>query len=182
MSSCLLLKGENTFLAHVENEVDDAEVGQETMFLLEDLIIRSGAEVGIVGGKTHIRFCLRDVWLNVKRLATFLYQSFIEVGEKSPRTLIERAEVVLEILKERGVEVRGFKRIPVLPLPICVGADADVLHDAFPRHESAAVDRDGEVQRAIGRIDGTTVAEGLFLIVLMLLNENRFARQQMSEP
>ena len=34
-----LSKVEDTFVAHVEKEVEDAEVGQETMFLLIDLIV-----------------------------------------------------------------------------------------------------------------------------------------------
>ena len=42
----------------------------------------------------------RDVWLNVKHLATFLYQGFIEVDEKSPLLLIEGTEIVLQIFKE----------------------------------------------------------------------------------
>lgn len=54
-------EGEDAFVSHVENEVDDAEVGQEGMFLAEDLIVGSGAEVwlwviysAIVGGSLQV--------------------------------------------------------------------------------------------------------------------------------
>ena len=52
-----LHEDEDAFVAHVENEVDDAEAGQEGMFLLEYLIVGDGAKVwqwvfytAIVGG------------------------------------------------------------------------------------------------------------------------------------
>ena len=53
MCKDLCLKIEDAFGTHVEQEVEDAQVGQETVTLLIDLIIRTGGEIGI--GKRMLR-------------------------------------------------------------------------------------------------------------------------------
>lgn len=70
----------------------------------------------------------------------------------------------------------------MLPLPVRVGANAHVFHWAFSSGESAAVNGNGQMQRAVGRVDGTSVAEGLFLEVLVLFNQNWFVSQEVDEP
>ncbi len=108
----------------------------------------------------------RDVWLNVKHLATFLYQGFIEVDEKSPLLLIEGTEIVLQIFKEGRIEVTRLQSVPMLPLPVVVCADA----------------RDGKVQRAIRGINRAAIANSLLMVVLILFNENWLARHKADEP
>ena len=48
-----MLKIEYALWPHVEQQVEDAEVGQETMLLCKDLIVGTGGEVGI--GKGMLR-------------------------------------------------------------------------------------------------------------------------------
>ena len=43
----MFLKIKNTLWPHIEKEVEDAEIGQETMLLLVDLIVGARLEVGI---------------------------------------------------------------------------------------------------------------------------------------
>ena len=124
----------------------------------------------------------RDVWLNVKHLATFLYQGFIEVDEESPLLLIEGTEIVLQILKEGRIEVTRLQSVPMLPLPVVVCADAHIFHQALSLHEIAAVNRDGKVQRAIWGINRAAIANSLLMVVLILFNENWLARHKADEP
>ena len=124
----------------------------------------------------------RDVWLNVKHLATFLYQGFIEVDEKSPLLLIEGAEVILQILKEGRIEVTRLQSVPMLPLPVVVCADAHIFHQAFPLHEIAAVNRDGKVQRAIRGINRAAIANSLLMVVLVLLYHYGLSLDKGREP
>ena len=124
----------------------------------------------------------RDVWLNVKHLATFLYQGFIEVDEKSPLLLIEGAEVILQILKEGRIEVTRLQSVPMLPLPVVVCADAHIFHQAFSLHEIAAVYRNGKVQRAIRRINRAAIANSLLMVVLVLLYHYGLSLDKGREP
>lgn len=124
----------------------------------------------------------RDVWLNVKHLATFLYQGFIEVDEESPLLLIEGAEIILQIFKEGRIEVTCLQSVPMLPLPGVVCADAHIFHQAFSLHEIAAVYRNGKVQRAIRGINRAAIANSLLMVVLVLFNENWLARHKADEP
>ena len=124
----------------------------------------------------------RDVWLNVKHLATFLYQGFIEVDEESPLLLIEGAEVILQILKEGRIEVTRLQSVPMLPLPVVVCADAHIFHQAFSLHEIAAVYRNGKVQRAIRGINRAAIANSLLMVVLVLLYHYGLSLDKGREP
>ena len=124
----------------------------------------------------------RDVWLNVKHLATFLYQGFIEVDEESPLLLIEGTEIVLQILKEGRIEVTRLQSVPMLPLPVVVCADAHIFHQAFSLHEIAAVYRNGKVQRAIRGINRAAIANSLLMVVLVLLYHYGLSLDKGREP
>ena len=50
----------------------------------------------------------------------------------------------------------------MLALPIGVGTDSYILHQAMAATEGAAVDGDREMERTVRRIDCTAIAEGLF--------------------
>lgn len=119
---------------------------------------------------------------DVEQVAAGGDECFVEVDEIAPLTLVYGAEVVLEILEEGRVEVGRLKGIPVLSLPVGVGADDDVLHGAFTHDEGGLVYGYGQMERTVGRVDGAAVAECLLDVVLVLLNQNRFTAHEGSEP
>lgn len=45
-----ILEGKDTFGTEVEEEVEDAEVGEEGLFMVEDLVVGLGDETGGFGG------------------------------------------------------------------------------------------------------------------------------------
>ena len=147
--------------------VDSGEWGEAGKPLLANALVLLGAGEG--GGE-------------VEQFAALMDEGFVEVDEEVPVAFVEGTEVVLQILEEGGVEVAGLEGIPVLALPVGVTADAHVLHLAMAATEGAAVDGDGEGERAVGRVDDAAVAEALLLVVLVLLNENWFALEQEGEP
>ena len=121
--------------------------------------------------------------MDVEQFTTFGNKGFIEIHEEIPFLFEERTEIILEILEEGRVEVGGFQCIPMLMLPIGMRADTNVLHQTFsPSSKVALVNRYGQMKRTIRRINGASIADGLLLKVLVLFNENWFARQEMSEP
>ena len=126
--------------------------------------------------------CASEVGGDVEQLAAGGYECFVEIDEIAPLTLVDGAEVVLEILEEGRVEVCRLKGIPVLSLPVGVGADDDVLHGTFTHDEGGLVYGYGQMERTVGRVDGAAVAECLLDVVLVLLNQNRFTAHEGSEP
>jgi len=120
--------------------------------------------------------------VEVEEFEALLGEGFVEVDEEGAGALVEGAKIVLEVLEEGGVVVAGLDGVPVLALPVGVGTDAHVLHKAMATLEGAAVDGDGEVERAVGGVDGAAVADGLLVVVLVLLNENRFVSEEGDEP
>ena len=169
-------KKEYGFLAHVEQKVDDGEVGQEAVLLLKNLIIGLGNEVG-GGGDAGVLLSSSEVGLEVQQFAALGNEDFVKVHEERPVAFVEGAEIVLKIFEEGGVEVGSLQGVPMLVLPVAVGADAYILHLALSGDEVGFVDGDGKIQQAIGRIDGASVANGLLVVVFVLLNENGFAVQ-----
>ena len=120
--------------------------------------------------------------MEVKQFETLVDEGFVEIHQECPLLFINGAEIILQIFEEGGFEVGGFDSVPMLPLPIAVSADAYIFHQAFAADKVAFVDGDREVELPIGRVDSAAVAEGLLEVVLMLFNENWFARLETYEP
>ena len=121
--------------------------------------------------------------VDVDEAAAEVDEGFVHVHEVGPLTLEEGAEVVLKVFEEGGVEVGGLDGVPVLVLPVGAVADADVAHEAFGAGgEVGFVDGHGQMERAVRRVDGAAVADGLLVVVLVLLKKNRFAQIELSEP
>ena len=172
----LSFKKEYGFLAHVEQKVDDGEVGQEAVFLLKNLIIGLGNEVGS-GGDAGVLLGSSQVGLEIQQFAALGNEGFVKVHEERPAAFVKGTEIVLKILEEGGVEVGCLQGVPMLVLPVAVCADAYILHLAFSGDEIGFVDGNGKIQQSIGRIDGASVANGLLVVVFVLLNEDGFAVQ-----
>ena len=119
-----LFQHDERFWAHVEEEIDDAEIGQEAEALLEDLVIGHGTEggIGLVEGELGmdafavILNALRSLRLiegasnhlrmQVDKVANQLHQRLVVIHEKGIRfLLIERSKVVAVVLKVRGMIV-----------------------------------------------------------------------------
>ena len=80
-------KKEYGFLAHIEQKVDDGEVGQEAMFLLKNLIIGLGNEVGS-GGDAGVLFGFSQVGLEVQQFAALGNEGFVKVHEERPAAFV----------------------------------------------------------------------------------------------
>ena len=64
--------------------------------------------------------------------------------------------------------------------PMVVVADADVLHQALAFRGFLHGQRQGK--RTVGRIDDTSVAVGLLLVVVVLLHPHPFVAIEFGEP
>lgn len=124
------LKIENSFITHVEEQVEDAQVGQEAMLRLIDLIVRfrqegvvcerllrsdgfaivdeGGNGRGLFGGRQLGTVLLGqpDVGVYVQQFTHLLHDSQVEVEESIPLPLFkEWAQVVFIIVEERTLAV-----------------------------------------------------------------------------
>src|SRR3712207_9564434 len=78
-------------------------------------------EVRFSGCKLRLVFrCPLDAGVKVNQFADQAAYFFVEIGEKLISLLIERAEVVLVIFKERRAVVSRFDSVPVQMPPIAV--------------------------------------------------------------
>ena len=117
--------------------------------------------ISFVLGKVFIRFVLREVFVghadmraNVQEFYHLLRYLHVEIEEKLVFLLVERADVILVILKERAFSVSRQERIPMHVAPVGMVGDTNVLH----RHRRVVVGRDGERKRTVGRENGHAVA------------------------
>lgn len=83
-------------------------------------------------------------------MAALADECLVEVDEEGPVLFVEWAEVILQIFEEWRVEVTRLECVPMLTLPVGVGADAHVLHQAMPPMEGASVHGDGQGEWAVG--------------------------------
>ena len=172
----LLYKIEDAFGSHVEQQVENAEVGQEAGLLLIHLVIAVRHEVGIGCGMLGIdsrsevgEWCRLEGWrdeigcqsdrrMNVDEFAHFYADGLVEIEQKRPSLLKERAQVIGIVFKERGVAVGRLQGLPVHVAPVAVVADECILH------AMTILERDwhGEGLHPLGGGNETAVAEGLF--------------------
>ena len=130
------------FRSHVEEEVDDAQVGQEAVAMAEHLIIflwfemRWGSlplgceeepEVFCIVCSFELAGQFR-FWLQVYKVADGVAQGFVEVEQIFPRTFIERTEVIGVVLKERACRIGCNECLPMEMLPVTVVADEYVFY------------------------------------------------------
>jgi len=178
-----VFQDEDAFLTHVEDEINDAEIRKESVSLLENLIIGNCCSPCIHKGRTaHVVWATLQVGLNIKKFTALEDECLIEVYEKLPMLFVERAEIILKILKEGRVEVGGLKCIPMLMLPVAMSADANVFHQTLATRKIAMVNRNGKVKFPVWRVDGTAIANGLLREVLVLLYENRLMSHELCKP
>lgn len=184
---------ENAFVAHVEEQVDDAEVGQEAVAAGIDLIVGVDTSVAVVGRQLRtdgvaavvsgvgtvgrimpgILTGEGDAGADVEQLAKHVADGFVEVEQVFPPAFKEGAQVVLVVFKERAVAVGRHDGVPVQMPPVTVVADADVADCcALTGRRRAALYGNDECQRAVGGGDDTAVAVRLFLERLALLNNH----------
>ena len=186
---------------HVEKQVEDAEVGLETMLALIHLIItarhelpvRQGvfggydvAEIGHSTGIPHPYKIIRGLYVvlrglyvrtNVEQFAHLPTDVHVEVIEIRPLALEERPHVIGIILKERRLTVRTHQSMPMLVTPVGMVADTDV-----PDIRSLAYHRHGERLQPVGGGNDTTVAESLLHETLMLLHHRRVVATEFLIP
>lgn len=190
-----LLQHQQALRSHVEQQVNDAQVGQETQFLLKYLIVGLWREVGVFqseilfGVDAFAEVCLIcgelgpvfggafQFGLYVEQGADEAAEFFVEVYQELISLLVEGAEVIFVVFKKGCMVVCRFDGVPVQVSPVAVVGDADVLHGAFQRVRLHG--GDGECQFAVWCGDGAAVAVGLFHVVVVLLNEYFVVCQQL---
>lgn len=187
---------EYRLIALIEEEVEDAHIGQEAVLLLIHLIISLRCEIGVrkrllrTNRITEVHdikvlSVLREVLIrhlhvrtNVEELYQLLHDFHVEVEEEIVFLLIERADVVLVILEERTLAVCREEGIPMHVSPVGMVGDTDVLH----RHRRVVVGGDGEGERSIRSGDNHTVAIRLLDEALMTLYQALVVAVQLLIP
>lgn len=171
------------FRTFVKEEVEDGEVGKETVALSVDLVVRLRREervclfgfrgddvtvvkdgLELVGGDEFLGEIEGNV--EVEELAEETGGGHViveEVGmaDGGCRTFIdeEGADVVPVVLEEGGLAIGGAERLPMEVAPVAVVGDADVLDEVA----AGVCHGDGEGLCAVGSGYDTAVAVGLFL-------------------
>ena len=100
MCKARCLQVQRCLWAHVHQEVEDAEVGQEAVLLLIYLVVfllwnrwGRGCDAEELGGA-------RRTLVDVKDAEATLYEGFVEIDKVFPLAFVDRTEVVLEIFEE----------------------------------------------------------------------------------
>ena len=110
-----MLQIQYRLVTHIEEQIEDAEVGQETVAFTEHLV------VFFVFGGTEVRGCGNAGVRDIQQLAHLLYDTGIEVNEKFGQLFgKEGTQVVLIVHEERTVAVGCLQGVPVLSLPVAV--------------------------------------------------------------
>ena len=142
------LKEKDAFRSHVEQEVENAEIGQESCSGCKHLIILARLEAA-VGQWTlrhygfpiihrslrqHVTFHVlvgeAQFWTHVEQFTHLMAYLHVEVEEVIVATLEKRMQVVCIILKERRLAVCALQGIPMQLSPTSVVADAYVAYRA----------------------------------------------------
>ena len=158
------------------------------MLMAKDLIILRSYELRVIGGDFLLciyqeLFCPAELRFNVHELTALEDECLVKIHEVIPFPFIERAEIILQILKERAVEIRSFECIPMLVLPIKMIGYLNILHKALPpRTKVFFIYGYGKAQRPVWRIYPTPIPYCLFVKVLPLFNTNWFALDKRGEP
>ena len=146
----LCLQIEHALGAHVEQQVEYAEVRLKAVALLIHLIISLWSEhrvghavlraygvavvvdahaFGLVA--EHVARSRLHMRLYVDEFAHFGTYLSVEIVKEGPLLLKKRPDVVGIILKERRLAVGAHQRVPVYVAPVAVVAYAHILHEAL---------------------------------------------------
>lgn len=175
----LFLQQEKRFGTHIEEQVQDGEVGDKTVTLCEYLVIRYqrsciyGRAFGVYGfahvyiadaGSQILRAVLRIVIYTHKSADGFA-QGFVEVEKVSvfPRARIKRPEIVAVVFEERGGVVGRCYRSPVKVLPVIVVRYQHIACQGFCCCRFFY--GDAQCHNSRRRCYAATVAVALFLVV-----------------
>ena len=120
-----------------------------------------------------------DRRLNIYELADEPTERFVEIKEERKTLLIEQGKVVCIIFEEGTLPIGGLQGIPVMMPPVAVVTDAQVTHRSVV---TRVLHRNNQVGRAVGHRYPATVAEGLLLIVLVLIHYGVVMMNQFDEP
>ena len=175
---------------HVEQEVSDAEVGQEAVLRGKYLIVGLGTElrIGLPGmfRRDEVAQVVRALFLisrrrqhlrvEVDEFAHLAHDGRVEIEEELPFVGKEGAEVVLVEFEEGTVHVRRRQRLPVLSPPMAVVAQAKVADVCL-----LVDDGHGQRQRTLRRVNQAAVAVRLLVKRLTCFHKNP-PLQQFREP
>jgi hypothetical protein len=131
------------FIAHIEQQVDDACILDKPQFPAKHLVIGADSESGrpfrmdglsvIIHICGHFGYIFRGEleWgINSQPFTDELVQLKIEIGEKFNSLFVERVQFVGIIFEEGGGVVCRNDRIPVQVSPVAMVGNADILHPA----------------------------------------------------
>ena len=197
----LILQKENAFGTHIEQEVENAEIGEETSLGRKDLIVGLGREERI-GLRTlghdgiaiidniviqqvalDILLCQRDGRTHVEQGAYYGTNLHVEVEKEVVATIEERVKVVGIVFEERRLAISSLQRIPMELTPAPVVADAQVSYGTAVEVDALrALDGHGECLRSVGCCNDAAVAEGLLGVVLARLYKHSVGGVQLLVP
>jgi len=154
-----LFQHEACLRPHIEEQIHDAQIGDEAVLLLEHLIVgrrserlvgfiaRFGADgfseiVGLHGGGVNVVTGRAYVGCQAEPMANQLLEGRVEVDEVSEVLTVYGQKVVGHILKKWTVFVAALQGVPMQMAPVAVPAQPDVAC----RHFAFAFVHDGQCQ------------------------------------
>lgn len=148
MSVCHQSNIQQTFGAHVHQEVDDAEIGHESVFVGKDLIICRLAGL-------HLLQALGLYRIETHELTDRLDELGIELDEALLMAFVDGEKLILIVLEVGTVVVGGLQGVPMLMAPIAVLAQSDFTY--LNMRCGWLFDGNRKCQRAVGGIDRAMV-------------------------
>lgn len=163
------LQIEDGFGPHIEEEIYDAEVREEAQALCKHLI---------VGVATLLQGC--HVLMYIDEIADDFVEGGVEVDEVVVGSRnIKRREFIGIVLKEWTLSVSCAQGVPVVVAPFSVLADTDVANGYMT---GGRLNRDNQMGWAIGHRDCAPVANGLFHVVFIGIDEFIGCRTEIAIP
>ena len=173
---------EQGFGPHVEEQVDNAQVGHEAVARLEHLVVGHRPERGVFPlvfgadegaavegvGRGLVVVGEPDAGLQVEQAADGVAQGFVEVEQIGVGPLQHGAQVVGVVFEVRAGVVGRDQCLPVQVAPVAVVAEPYVAHGGVGG--VVALDGHGKGLPPVGRSDDAAVAVGLLHVVLPAVN------------
>lgn len=163
-------------------------MGNKPVFFGKNLIVfrrlGNGRFFGMYGFSyiEHIVRKLEDIFFGIRngrfdadKATDELAQFFVEIVQKGVLLFVKRTKIVFVIFKKRRGIICRNDSVPMQVAPISVFGNADVFHWAFECRRF--FDGNAQRHRAVGSGDDTSVAVGLFLVVVVYF-DNGFPRTE----
>lgn len=172
---------ENRFGTHVHQQIDDAEIGDEPMFMSKNLIIPVLFQVVLSAFRLYVSASHSNGFgVQLDEAGYDIYELEIEFGQRLLISIIDSLNVVLIILEERAVEIGRLQSVPMFASPVVVVAQQDFVLPIMPFRWFPY--RNSEGQRTIRRIDCASVSPAPFPVWQVIIERRHSVAYPFSPP